>query len=83
MGVASSGTVMAGGRIRIVDEDGCIARHGVPGELRVGGDVVFANYVGRVVASPLFYMDKHGKWFRTGDVAVLDDDGKIYILGRA
>ncbi|OAR05954.1 hypothetical protein LLEC1_01402 [Akanthomyces lecanii] len=82
LGVASSGTVMPGGRIRLVDENNCVVQRGVPGELHVGGDVVFTSYVGRAAFPSLFYADECGRWFKTGDVAVLDDDGNVYILGR-
>lgn len=82
LGVASSGTAMPGGRLRIVDEDGCVTQRGVPGELHVGGHAVFASYVDRAVPPSLLYADGRGSWFKTGDFAVLDEDGQTYVLGR-
>ncbi|KAG9646068.1 hypothetical protein KCV04_g3495, partial [Aureobasidium melanogenum] len=34
------------------------------------------------VASDTFYEDKDGRWFKTGDVGFVDDNGLIYVLGR-
>lgn len=82
MGAVSSGTVMPGARVRIVAEDGQIVRRGVLGEMHVGGDAVFSNYMGAMDRSNE-YVDVGGKWFRTGDVAVMDESGLLYILGRS
>lgn len=82
LGVPSCGTAMPGARIRVVDEDGRVVRRGVAGELHVGGDVVFDKYVGIIPERDTFYENESGRWFRTGDAAVLDDAGHVYILGR-
>lgn len=48
------------------------------GELEVRGPSVAAGYIG--VASSDFTADG---WFRTGDIAEIDDDGRLYIVDRA
>ncbi len=49
------------------------------GEIMVGGAVLFRGYAtaGGISASPL----QEG-WFRTGDLGVLDDRGRLKVLGR-
>ena len=65
--------------LRLSDPDtGAPVRHR-PGELWVRGPELFAGYAdefetARVVA--------HGGWFRTGDLATIDDDGWLRIVGR-
>ncbi|ATY67091.1 AMP dependent [Cordyceps militaris] len=82
LGVPSCGTAMPGARIRVVDEDGRVVRRGRAGELHISGDVVFDNYVGTVPQPDQLYEDEGGRWLRTGDAAVLDDAGHVYVLGR-
>ena len=53
---------------------------GVAGELWIRGPELFVGYVdatatGRVVTTP-------GRWFRSGDLGVLDDDGWLRVTGR-
>ncbi len=50
------------------------------GELLVAGPTVFAGYWRQPEATAACY---EGEWFRTGDLARLDDDGYLVIRGRA
>ncbi|GAM40298.1 hypothetical protein TCE0_038f12545 [Talaromyces pinophilus] len=54
---------------------------GVRGELHVSSPVLIHSYLGNVSSSS-FYEDAQGRWFRTGDWAVMDDDGVVYVVGR-
>jgi len=52
---------------------------GEPGEIQVRGDTVFAGYWGQPEATAAAFVDG---WFRTGDVAVIEE-GSYRILGRS
>ena len=65
--------------IRIVTADGGDAAPGTPGELWVRGPNVVAGYWNRPEASEQSFA---GGWYRTGDVASMDDEGFITILDR-
>jgi malonyl-CoA/methylmalonyl-CoA synthetase len=62
-----------------VDEDGAPVEPGAPGEIEVRGPGVFLEYWRRPEATAEAF--RHGRWFRTGDVAVVED-GRYRILGR-
>jgi long-chain acyl-CoA synthetase len=64
--------------IRLVDEDGYEAEPGEPGEIWVKGSSIFVGYLGAHGPSAL----SPGGWCRTGDVGVLDDDGRLTIVDR-
>lgn len=63
--------------VAIRDEDGRAVATGQPGELFLRGEQVSGRYTG--IGSVL---DAEG-WFPTRDVAVLDDDGYLFIVGRS
>ncbi len=77
----SIGKVLAGIEVRLVDEQGEDAPDGDPGEIWVRGPNVFVGYWGneRATASTL----TSDGWLRTGDVAITDADGYLYIVDRA
>ena len=64
--------------VQIVDEDGIQVLEGHPGELEVRGRTVFSEYWQRPEETRLAF--RNG-WFRTGDVAVVED-GYYRLLGR-
>ncbi|KAH6631105.1 hypothetical protein B0J18DRAFT_476377 [Chaetomium sp. MPI-SDFR-AT-0129] len=80
-GVVSSGVVLPGFRARIVDESGKVVERGRQGELHAGGDVFIERYWGGIDADR-FYEDEAGRWFKTGDFAVVDEKGCWYVVGR-
>ena len=55
---------------RIVGEDGAVAGNNKSGELQIKGPNVFKEYWNR---PGLAEEEFDGDWFRTGDVALLDD----------
>jgi malonyl-CoA/methylmalonyl-CoA synthetase len=73
------GTPLPGVEVRLVDEHGRTVQPGTPGEIEVRGGSVFLEYWGRPEATREAFRDG---WFRTGDVAVLED-GAYRILGRS
>ncbi len=65
--------------VRLVDEHGAVIRSDdTPGEIEVRGPGVFLEYWHRPKATRDAF---HDGWFRTGDVAVVQD-GQYRILGR-
>jgi malonyl-CoA/methylmalonyl-CoA synthetase len=64
---------------RLVDEEGREVEPGSPGEIEVRGPNVFREYWRRPDETADSF--RAGRWFRTGDVAVVED-GYYRILGR-
>lgn len=75
----SVGVPLPGVKIRLIDEAGEDALVGDPGELWVSGPNVFAGYWEDPEATASVLQDG---WLRTGDVAVLDDDGYVFLVDR-
>jgi long-chain acyl-CoA synthetase len=79
--IGSIGLPLPGIAVRLVDEDGDDALVGDAGEIWVKGDNVFSGY----------WLDPEATaraltpdgWLRTGDIAVMDDDGRLFIVDRA
>jgi malonyl-CoA/methylmalonyl-CoA synthetase len=72
------GKPLPGVEVRVVDEAGVPVPEGVSGELEVRGASVFSEYWQRPQDTQLAFRDR---WFRTGDVALVDD-GSYRLLGR-
>lgn len=63
----SAGRVIPGDEVRISNE----------GQIMVKGKTLFKGYIdGKQISEP-------DEWFETGDLGTLDEDGYLYILGRA
>lgn len=75
--LASVGQPVPGVEIEIRDEDGNVLGPGETGELFVRGEQVSGRYTG--IGSVL---DENG-WFPTKDIAMVDEDGYLYIGGRS
>jgi len=67
------GLPLDGVEVRLVDDGGEI------GEIEVRGPNLFLEYLNRPDATAAAFVDG---WFRTGDMAVLDPDGYVRIVGR-
>lgn len=66
--------------ISIQDDDGVELPANTSGEICVTGPAVFAGYYDNPEANAKAF--RNG-WFRTGDLGYLDDEGYLYITGRA
>jgi long-chain acyl-CoA synthetase len=77
----SIGVALPGLEVRLVDEDGEDALTGDAGEIWVRGPNVFKGYWENPEATA-GAIDSEG-WLHTGDIAVADDDGFLYIVDRA
>ncbi|MEM7275065.1 MAG: AMP-binding protein [Actinomycetota bacterium] len=79
--LGSVGRLMPGVEARIVDEDGADCLVGDPGELWVRGPMVFPGYWGVPEDEASGPLTDDG-WLRTGDVAVVDEQGYLAIVDR-
>jgi long-chain acyl-CoA synthetase len=77
----SVGIPVPGVEVRLVDPDGNDVLVGDAGELLVRGPNVFAGYW-RDPEATSRVLTEDG-WLRTGDIAVVDDEGFIYLVDRA
>ncbi len=75
--LGSVGRPVPGIEIQIRDADGTVLGPGQTGELFVRGEQVSGRYTG--IGSVL---DENG-WFPTKDIAMLDEDGYLFIGGRS
>ncbi|WP_297723377.1 class I adenylate-forming enzyme family protein [Limnohabitans sp. Rim8] len=75
----SSGRCSQVMQLKIIDETGQEMPTGQRGELLVRGTALFSGYWNQPEVTAKSFM---GDWFRTGDVAYLDDDGFLYIVDR-
>jgi fatty-acyl-CoA synthase len=76
----SAGTSVFFGDVRVVRADGSAVDIGEPGEILTEGPNVMAGYWGLPDATAEV-LSPDG-WLRTGDIAVLDDEGFAYIRDR-
>jgi long-chain acyl-CoA synthetase len=77
----SIGVPLPGVEIRLIDPSGEDALVGDPGEVWVRGPNVFAGYWDDPEATAAALTEDG--WLRTGDVAVVDDDGFLSLVDRA
>jgi len=73
------GRPIAGTEVMVVDEDGNKLANGEEGELCVRGPQVMAGYWHRPEATAEVMIDD---WFKTGDVAIIADDGFVRLVDR-
>ncbi len=76
---ASSGRCSAVLELKVVDDAGQTLAAGERGELLVRGTALFRGYWNREALNATLFEDG---WFRTGDVAYLDDEGFLFIVDR-
>jgi cyclohexanecarboxylate-CoA ligase len=75
----TDGRAVGHAELRVVDPDtGRALAPGHPGELELRGPELFAGYADPDQTSA----SMHRGWFRTGDLAALDDQGWLTIVGR-
>jgi acyl-CoA synthetase (AMP-forming)/AMP-acid ligase II len=72
---------LPGVELRLVDDEGGDAPVGDVGEVWARGDNIFLGYLGDPAATSAV-VDPDG-WLHTGDLAVVDDRGHLFIVGRS
>jgi acyl-CoA synthetase (AMP-forming)/AMP-acid ligase II len=75
----TEGRAVGGAEMRIVDDEGNLCPPNVSGELRLRGPQVCKGYLDTSLNADAF--DDDG-FFRTGDLATLDEQGNLRIVGR-
>ncbi len=75
----SIGTPVEGVQMRVVNDDGAELAAGEIGEIAIRGHNVMKGYWGNPDATAEAITDG---WFRTGDLARVDEDGYFYIVDR-
>mgnify|MGYP003865159223 CR=1 FL=1 len=76
----SIGRPVPGIELRIVDENGDDVLLGDSGEIWIRGENIFAGYLNDPEATARV-LTRDG-WLRTGDIAVVDEDGHLYMVDR-
>ncbi|MDA8195993.1 MAG: AMP-binding protein [Actinomycetota bacterium] len=79
--VATVGRVMPHLEVKIVDPNGHIVPRGVPGEFLTRGYSVMLGYWNNPEKTKEAI--DAARWMHTGDLAIMDDDGYVNIVGRA
>ena len=79
--IGSVGKVLDGMAVRLVDESGDDVLEGDSGEIWVKGPNVFQGYLGDLEQTARV-LTTDG-WLRTGDIAVTDKEGYLYLVDRA
>lgn len=81
--IAPIGAVAPGSTVRIWDaERRRVAVRGEPGELHISCASIIRGYLGDR-SHENFHRDRDGRrWFNTGDLAVVNHEGLVFILGR-
>jgi long-chain acyl-CoA synthetase len=75
----SIGTPIEGVQMRLIDDEGNTVPDGEIGEIAIRGHNVMKGYWGKPEATAEAIRDG---WFRTGDMARVDEDGYYYIVDR-
>ncbi len=78
--VGTCGIARTGMQVVIMNDAGVMLEANETGEICVIGLAVFAGYFNNDEANKLAF---HDGWFRTGDLGHLDDNGFLFITGRA
>ena len=76
----SIGTPIEGVEMKVVDDDGNEVAQGEPGEIVIRGHNVMKGYWNRPEATEESINDDG--WFKTGDMATVDEDGYFFIVDR-
>ncbi len=76
----TAGPASPGNEVRVVGEDGEVLAPGEEGELQVRGCSIFPGYYDNDAANEAAFAE--GGWFRSGDLATLDEEGRVRLTGR-
>ena len=77
--IGSGGKAIAGVTVEVVGDDGRPAAAGEVGEIRVAGENVTPGYYKKASETAAIL---RGGYLYTGDLATVDEDGFVYLVGR-
>lgn len=75
----SVGVVVKAAEVKIIDSHNNPLGPNKVGEILVSGDSVFSGYMNNHALNDGLFV---GKWFRTGDTGLIDEDGYLFLKGR-
>ena len=80
----SVGRVVASKKVMIVDPNTLKpVGHGEPGELLVSSEHMVAHYLNKPEETAESFIDlNEQKWYRTGDIMSMDEEGNLYFIDR-
>ncbi|MBN2123939.1 MAG: AMP-binding protein [Deltaproteobacteria bacterium] len=78
--IGSVGTEVPGVEIQIRDPFGVRLEQGMEGEICIRGPNIMKGYLDNPEATREAFWE--GRWFRSGDIGLLDDQGYLYIVDR-
>ncbi|KAL3424904.1 nonribosomal peptide synthetase [Phlyctema vagabunda] len=78
---ASLGSCIPGLELRVSDDEGQLAAANQIGNLELHGPILFQEYFNNPIATAESFTSDG--WFRTGDRALIDSNGKLNLTGRA
>src|SRR5262249_11927288 len=74
------GTLLPRSRAEVLNEEGALATPGTPGQIRVRTAFMTDGYLHDPERTRRLFKDG---WFYPGDIGVMDDRGRLRVLGRA
>lgn len=74
------GRLLPSVELRVVDDAGDVLGAGAQGHLQIRGDMLMSGYLDEMATAQALTADG---WFRTGDVALIDDQGWLEVAGRS
>ena len=81
--VVAIGTPLMGSEAAVIDENGRFVADGTPGELVIAGDQLADGYLeADELTTARFPVLGSKRWYRTGDMALRENDGRFHCLGR-
>ncbi|KJZ71291.1 hypothetical protein HIM_09301 [Hirsutella minnesotensis 3608] len=80
-GVVSSGYPLSDVKVRILDKQGQVTPRNHAGAIHLSTALLVRGYFDNV-SPDSFYQEGGDGWYITGDCGILDDDGRLYVLGR-
>ena len=75
----SIGQAFDGVNYRVVDSHGEVCKPNVPGELQIKSNIVHGR---EIIGGVMKYVDWPDGFFPSGDIAYMDEDGRVYLRGR-
>lgn len=78
--IGSVGTEVPGVEVQIRDEKGNRLEQGHEGEICIRGPNIMKGYLDNPEGTREAFWE--GKWFRSGDIGLIDEDGYLYIVDR-
>jgi long-chain acyl-CoA synthetase len=77
------GTLLRGVDVQIIDDDGRLLPRGQEGEIFISGpNIMKGYYKAPDLTAELMRTIEGRRYFRTGDIGRIDDDGYLFITGR-